>query len=212
MNDYVNQIISEDSVDGIIFDLGGVLVDIDFTRIFSVWASYAKTDIEHIKSLYNFDKYYEAHERGEINHLEYFSSLRKSLEIDITDEQFSDGWNSIFGEEIADITSILPKLSQKRPIFVLTNTNTIHQKVWEKKYTRLLSYFKQIFVSSDIGLRKPEPEIFKYVSENTGIDLKRFVFFDDMLENVTGAHSVGIRSIQVSSTTDITESLRDLLR
>jgi glucose-1-phosphatase len=212
MNDYTNQIISEDSVDGIIFDLGGVLVNIDFARVFSVWASYAKTDIEHIKSRYNFDKYYEAHERGEISQLEYFSSLRGSLEIDITDEQFSDGWNSIFGEEIADITPILQKLSQKRPLFILTNTNTIHQKVWENRYANLLSNFKQIFVSSDIGLRKPEPKIFKYVSENTGIDLKRLVFFDDMLENVTGARNVGISSIQVRSTTDISESLRDLLR
>lgn len=212
MKNFTNQVISEKSVDGILFDLGGVLIEIDFERIFIIWASYSKVSVESIKSQFTFDTHYERHERGEIGYLEYFESLRNSLGINLSDNQFIEGWNAIFGDEIVNITTLLSRLSQKRPLFLLTNTNTLHQRNWEKKYAKLLSYFQQIFVSSDIGLRKPELEVFNYISTTTGIDLNRFVFYDDTLENITGAINAGVRSIQVRSTADISESLKEILK
>ena len=91
--------ISARSIGGLLFDFGGVLAEIDFNCIFSIWASYANIDPDTIKSKFSFDSFYEQHERGEIEAPAFFESLRHSLELNLTDEQFIEGWNSLFLEE-----------------------------------------------------------------------------------------------------------------
>lgn len=71
------------SVKALLFDLGGVVIDIDFNLVFAGWAGYSNRSVEEIKSKFSFDQFYEAHERGEIDSAEYFNSLRKTLGIDI---------------------------------------------------------------------------------------------------------------------------------
>ena len=72
------------SLKALLFDLGGVVIDIDFNLVFSGWAGYSNRSVEKIKSKFSFDQFYEAHKRGEIDSAEYFNSLRKTLGIDIT--------------------------------------------------------------------------------------------------------------------------------
>ena len=86
--------IHSNSVDALLFDLGGVVIEIDFARAFSYWSLYSSQDRGIIKSRFEFDSYYECHERGEIDASEYFASLRTSLGINIRDEEFIKGWNS----------------------------------------------------------------------------------------------------------------------
>jgi putative hydrolase of the HAD superfamily len=71
--------IPSDSVEALLFDLGGVVIEIDFDRVFSHWALCSNQNLGTIKSRFTFDSYYERHERGEIEASEYFASLRRSL-------------------------------------------------------------------------------------------------------------------------------------
>ena len=75
----------------------------------------------------------------------------------------------------------------------LTNSNPTHQQVWERDYASTLSVFRKIFVSSDMGLRKPEAAAFAAISEEIGVPLERILFFDDTKANVDGALAVGIQ-------------------
>ncbi|THB77396.1 MAG: HAD family phosphatase [Desulfobulbaceae bacterium] len=202
---------SNKSVKALLFDLGGVLVDIDFNRAFNNWSNNTESSAEIIKSKFRFDSFYKSHEIGEINSGEYFDSLRKSLDIDITDQQFEDGWNSIFISEVYGISRLLRVLKKKIPMYVFSNTNNLHQRYWLNEYQSILSNFETIFTSSDLRKRKPDPEAFLSVADIIGIKPNQILFFDDLLENIHGAKKVGFKTVQVHTILDIERGIKQFV-
>lgn len=184
------------------------MIEIDFGRIFSHWASCSRQSLEIIKSRFSFDRPYQLHERGEIEAPEYFASLRKSLGLDLTDEEFVEGWNSVYVGEVPGIAALLADASGKWPIYAFTNSNSTHQREWSKRFKDVLSHFRKVFVSSEIGKRKPEREAFEIVSREIGVTPERILLFDDTLENITGARRMGMQAVHVASTRDIEACLR----
>ena len=83
-------------IDACLFDVGGVLVKIDFSLAFAHWAHCAQVPEERVAARFKADAAYEAHERGEIDCAQYFATLRTSLGIDLPDHEFEAGWNAIF--------------------------------------------------------------------------------------------------------------------
>ena len=203
---------SLNSVKALIFDLGGVVIDIDFSNVFMRWADDSNRSIEEIQSKFSYDHVYEAHERGEIDSQEYFNSLRETLGIDISDQQFEDGWNSIFKGEVPGISEFLQRAKEKVPIYAFTNSNRAHQKVWSQKFSETLSHFHDVFNSSDIGKRKPEPEAFQIVADSIGLEFHQMIFYDDSIDNIIGARKVGLNAVHVKSVLDIEESFKDIFR
>jgi FMN phosphatase YigB (HAD superfamily) len=164
-----------------------------------------------VKERFTFDEHYRKHERGEIDGQRYFASLRLSLGIDLTDEQFTEGWNSIYVKELPNIQHYLSCLSKKFPLYAFTNSNPTHQKVWEVEYQSVLSFFHTVFNSSDMGVRKPEAEALYRISGEIGIPVQRILFFDDTEENVEGAKVLGMQAVQVRSIADIEQVTAFLL-
>ncbi|MFC1533238.1 HAD family hydrolase [Thermodesulfobacteriota bacterium] len=199
------------SVDALLFDLGGVVIEIDFNRAFSHWSVYSNQDLETIKSRFKFDSYYERHERGEIKGSEYFSSLRRSLDISIRDEDFIAGWNSIYVGEIPGVATVLADIKEKLPIYAFTNSNLTHQSIWSIKYRHILNLFRKVFVSCEMGMRKPESEAFRTISREIGVRLERILFFDDSPENISGAKKIGMQAVHVESSNDIEIGLKGFL-
>jgi putative hydrolase of the HAD superfamily len=203
--------ISSNSVEALLFDLGGVVIEIDFDRVFSHWALSSNQSLEIIRSKFTFDSNYERHERGEIEALEYFASLRKSMGINITDKEFMAGWNSLYVGEMPGVSTLLSRVGEKLPIYAFTNSNVTHQLVWSKMFKQVLSLFREVFVSSEIGKRKPEPAAFHAISNDIGVKLENILFFDDSLENIEGAEKVGIQTVHVTSPQDIEIDLKAFL-
>ena len=185
------------------FDLGGVVFDIDFENAFSHWATHAGVPVETIVSRYRVDEWYEQHERGEIGAAEYFDALRDSLVITISDEQFAAGWNTIFEQESAGVFELLQSLGSRIPIYAFSNSNVTHQEFWERKYVKTLGLFREVFVSCDLGLRKPEAAAFRYVVAAIDTEPENILFFDDTRENVDAARDIGMTAIHVRSVADI---------
>ena len=96
------------------------------------------------------------------------------------------------------------------PCFAFTNSNPTHQIFWMSSYQRVVESFHQIFVSSDLGLRKPEREAFEAIADATGIDLDAMLFFDDTEENVRGAEAVGMQAIHVKGHLDVKQALSEI--
>src|SRR2546421_13038946 len=93
--------------DALLFDLGGVVIDIDFSRAFAHWAACAGCDERLVRERFSPDAVYNRHEIGEIGIDEYFANLRSSLGIDLTHAQFLEGWNAIFIGEVPGIAGLL---------------------------------------------------------------------------------------------------------
>lgn len=194
--------------DALLFDLGGVLLEIDFGRAFAAWGAAAGVPAADIAALFSFDAAYAAHERGEISASGYFAALRRSLAIDLSDAQFLAGWNAIFIGEVSAVRGLLAAAARRYPLYLLSNTCAVHRAHWWPRFTDLLQPFAALFLSFEIGLRKPDAEVFAHVARRIGVAAPRIAFFDDTAENVAGARRAGLQAFCVRSPADLAAALR----
>jgi HAD superfamily hydrolase (TIGR01509 family) len=198
------------AVEALLFDLGNVLIDVDFGRAISEWATGANAAEERIAACFVPDDAYCAHERGELSEAQYFASLRKSLGIDLTNEQFLSGWNAIFGEPIEGMERLVGALARDFPVYVFSNTNKAHRMHWEPRYRALLAPVRQVICSCDIGVRKPDAIAFAKVAKLMGVAPSRIGFFDDLEENVAGGRAAGLQAFRVTCAADVRKALLQL--
>ena len=187
----------------LLFDFGGVLIEIDFDRVFARWAELAGVDAALVKQRFDHGEPYQRHERGEIDAPAFFAAMRARLEIDLTDADFAEGWQQVFGPEIEPTVALLPRLATRIPIHLFSNTNRMHFDYWSKRYARALAPLDRWFISCQMGLRKPERASFEHVARELGVPLKRILFFDDTLANVEGARAAGVPTVWVRSPADV---------
>jgi putative hydrolase of the HAD superfamily len=195
-------------IDVLLFDFGGVIVEIDFGRAFAAWASAAGVPPASVAARFRFDDAYAAHERGEIGAAAYFASLRHTLGIELSDGQFLAGWNAIFVGEVAGARELIAAAAARRPLYLFSNTCEAHRQHWMPRFEALLRPFTQRFLSCEIGLRKPDPEAFAHVARLIGVPPQRIAFFDDSAQNVAGARAAGMRAFLVRSPAEVAAALR----
>jgi len=198
-------------VQAILFDLGGVLIEVDFEKALAHWGRCANTEIALLRSRFSIDAFYEAHERGDIAADAYFSSLRSSLGIDLPKAEFEAGWNAVLGSEISATCALLPLLRQRFPLYLFSNSNPTHHRHWQQSCAGMLSHFERIFVSSSIGRRKPDVEAFLHVAREIGMAPRHILFFDDALENIDGALRAGFQAVHAQSARCVQDALARLL-
>ncbi|MGA2805769.1 MAG: HAD family phosphatase [Acidimicrobiales bacterium] len=198
------------AIQALLFDLGGVVIGVDFKRAFRIWADLARCDPAELEQGFSFDEAYEQHERGEIDTAGYFGALRRSLGLSLSDEQLTAGWNDIYLGVIAGMPALLSAASRHFPLYAFTNSNPTHRDAWAGRFANELSVFRSIFVSSDLGLRKPDPEAFAAVAARTSLQVSELLFFDDAPDNVEGARIAGMPAVLVKSTTDVRKALMRL--
>jgi putative hydrolase of the HAD superfamily len=203
----------EDGVEALLFDLGRVVFELDMTRVHARWANLAGLPVVDVARRYYSHvagrEDYQRYERGEASDRDFFEHLRCALEFDLTDEQLLDGWNLIFVGEMPGIRRILSRAQQEVPLYVFSNTNAAHQAYWSVHFADLLAPFRKIYVSNEVGARKPEVVAFQAVAADMGVAPQRILFFDDLAANIAGAQASGLRAVQVTASADIERALRD---
>ncbi|HUP29233.1 MAG TPA: HAD-IA family hydrolase [Usitatibacter sp.] len=201
----------KDEIDALLFDFGGVIIAIDFDRVFARWAELAGVPFAQVKERFSHGEAYQQHERGEIDITAYFASLRKDLGIDLTDAQFADGWQQVFGSEFPQTVSLLRALEPRVALHLLSNTNATHYAYWSNRYAEALRPLRKRFISSEMGVRKPERESFDRVAAGIGVPLERILFFDDTEANLEGARAAGMKTVLVRSPEDVARATRSWL-
>lgn len=202
--------IRPESVEVLLFDLGGVVIDIDFQRCMARWARSAGREVTDISSRFSFDAAYKAHERGALAIAGYLQSLRRTLSLDLTDEQLLAGWNDIYVGVNAEIV-LLAQVKAELRLYAFTNSNPTHQAIWSQRFAAELEVFTSTFVSSEIGYRKPDRPGFDYVTSLIGTadptPSSNILFFDDSPKNVAGALDAGMQAVHVTSTKSVRSAL-----
>lgn len=193
----------------LVFDLGGVLVDVDFGRALKAWSARSALPAAELQRAFAFDAAYERHERGEITAHEYFAHLRSQLQLTAGPEEIEAGWNAIFVSEIAETRMLVEKARRKLPCYALTNTNASHMKRWSALYPQVVLAFERIFASHEMGLRKPERSAFDYVCRALALAPESILFFDDLAENIEAARAAGLRGVLVRTPQDVADALRE---
>jgi putative hydrolase of the HAD superfamily len=203
-------LLSPGSADALLFDLGRVVLDIDFDRTLACWAGHAGCEPAQLAGRFGLNEIYHRHETGEISDAEFFAGLRNTLGIGISDAQFLEGWNAIFAGEMPGIAPLLARATKRLPLYAFSNTNSAHVEHFSVAYAGVLGHFREMFLSSAIGLRKPEAAAFDHVVKAIGVPAERIVFFDDLTENIEGARERGLTAVHVKSPDDVAETLAAL--
>jgi putative hydrolase of the HAD superfamily len=201
---------SKETVKVLLFDLGNVIINVDFAEAIKVWSAYAKVNPENLKSRFIFDASYERHERNELTGSEYFASLRRLLNVNLTDAQLEEGWNAIYKGEVPGIQTWLKQAKKSFQLYAFSNTNPLHWAYATEHYAEALRLFDKVFTSSELKKRKPSRESFEAVVTEIGVPAHEILFFDDLLENVTGARAAGVQAVQVTSVEDTKRALEYL--
>jgi glucose-1-phosphatase len=196
--------------EALLFDLGRVVLDIDFNKAIACWAGHAGCEADVIARRFVRAEAYRHHETGKISDAAYFDSLRASLGIDLSDAQFLEGWNAIFAGEMPGIAPLLERAAESLPLYAFSNTNSAHVEHFSQAYAGVLGHFREMFLSSTIGLRKPDAAAYDHVVQTIGVAAERIVFFDDLAENVEGARAYGLAAVHVRSSADVADALTAL--
>ena len=159
--------LSPGSTDVLLFDIGRVVLDIDFNKVMTSWAGHAGCTPAELASRFVVDDSFKHHEVGKIDDAAFFRNLRGSLGIGITDDQFLEGWNAIFAGEMPGIAPLLANAAKRMPLYAFSNTNPAHVAHFSTAYSDVLGHFREIFLSSTIGLRKPDAEAYDHVVKRT---------------------------------------------
>lgn len=198
------------SVDVLLFDLGRVVLDINFDSVMATWADHAGCAPAELASRFVVNDSFKHHETGRIDDATFFADLRQSLGVGLTDAQFLEGWNAIFAGEMPGIAPLLAGAAQRLPLYAFSNTNPAHVTHFSKAYADVLSHFREIFLSSSIGLRKPDAEAYDHVVKAIGVPASRILFFDDSAANIEGARARGLHAVHVTSMDDVARALTAL--
>jgi putative hydrolase of the HAD superfamily len=202
--------LSPNSADALLFDLGRVVLDIDFNRALACWADHAGCAPSELAARFVREESYRHHEVGKIEDAAYFDSLRASLGIGISDAQFLEGWNAIFTGEMPGIAPLLKRAAGRLPLYAFSNTNRPHVEYFSQKYAEVLGHFREMFLSSTIGLRKPDAAAYDHVVKAIGVPASRIVFFDDLADNIEGARARGLTAVHVTAPDDVAKALAAL--
>ncbi len=203
-------LLSPSSADALLFDLGRVVLDIDFNKVMTIWAGHAGRTSADVIARFVVDDHFKHHETGAIDDAAFFKNLRSTLGIAISDDQFLEGWNAIFTGEMPGIAPLLERAAKRLPLYAFSNTNPPHVAHFSKTYSDVLGHFREIFLSSTIGLRKPDAAAYDHVVKAIGVPADRIVFFDDSADNIAGAKARGLIGVHVGSTDDVAKALADL--
>lgn len=202
--------LSPGSADALLFDIGRVVLDINLEKVMDVWASHAGCAPTDLIGRFAVSDHFKHHEVGKIDDAAFFESLRTSLGIGLSDDQFLEGWNAIFIGEMPGIAQLLARAGKHLPLYAFSNTNPAHVAHFSTAYADVLGHFREVFLSSSIGLRKPDAEAYDHVVKAIGLPASRIVFFDDSLGNIEGARAYGLKAVHVTQPDDVAKALAAL--
>ena len=188
-----------EAYEALIFDLGKVVFDLSFAKVFQFWAAASGQSAEVISRNFQFDALFDEFEKGEVSAKEFRAEISARLGLQLTDALFDEGWCSLYLDAYEGIDELLSNLKKRYRLVALTNTNSIHAQAWKTKYRVSLGHFDKVFCSHEIKTRKPEAQAYLNVLDYLGTKPQQTIFLDDSYANIEGAARLGIKSILVAS-------------
>ena len=192
----------------VMFDLGGVLVRRQPERIVAAVAKDTKLPADRLRQELAGSKWIDQFELGQIGPRQLHEALAGSLNLPWTFEQFVAAWNGILSEN-TDTTWMLESLRSRYKLLVLSNTNVLHDEHIRQSWP----VFAQVhywIASYQVGLRKPEPQIYELALQRADIPPEAAVYVDDTEEFVLAARRLGLKAIHFREGLQLDAELRHL--
>lgn len=187
-------------IKNIIFDLGGVFIDIDFSKTEKSFEQLGLSNFHQFFSQHTASPLFELLETGKIYPAEFYHQFRKQTKTTLTDDQIKDAWNALLGTFPTERLQWLNNIKQRYNIYLFSNTNIIHYNAFQQIYQQCtgLDNFDNLFIkahySHELGLRKPYPHSFITLMQIENLIPEETLFIDDTIGNIEGAKMAGLQT------------------
>jgi HAD superfamily hydrolase (TIGR01509 family) len=184
----------------IIFDLGGVLIDLNYQLTISAFENLGITDFKSLYSQANQSGLFDAYETGKISTQRFINEVLNFMPSKCNPNLIVKAWNAMILDFKKDKHDLLVSLKKEHRLFLLSNTNALHvDKVfseWSKlSKAPMESFFDKVYFSHQIGMRKPDSEIFLHVCNENNLNPNDTLFIDDSAQHIKGAEKVGLKTL-----------------
>ncbi len=188
------------NIRNIIFDFGGVILDIDPVQTLNQLKSLGVKDLDIFQSPEFQHEVMGKFERGVLTPEVFRDKVRSFIGNSLCDQDIDDAWNALLLDIPKERIAVLEEVKKHYPIFLLSNSNEIHYDMYLRDLQLRFGYreFDQLFTkayfSFDLHLSKPDPEIFEFVMYQHKLDPEETLFIDDTAEHIESAKKLGIRT------------------
>ncbi len=186
-------------IQNIIFDLGGVLLNLDMQKTETAFTEMGVKKFKDLFALGHAASFFKEYEVGSINDDEFITALQNLAGIQAERSTVIAGWNAMLRDFPTERIELLVRLKKNYRIFLFSNTNAIHLTAFQKTYSDtfggnlLDTLFEKTWYSHDIKRRKPDVKAFEYVLQDAQLVPHETLFIDDALVNVEGARAAGMQ-------------------
>jgi len=197
---FIAELISMASIKNIIFDMGGVLMNLDYNKTTNAFRDLGYHDFEKMYSMLAVNNVFDNLETGKIEEAEFYKVMLEAGNGSANKEQITLAWNAMLLDFRETSLQFLKELGQSYRLFLLSNTNSIHKTAFDANFrnqTGLASldeFFSKAYYSHQVGLRKPGREIFRFVELDAGISAAETLFIDDLHANIETAMNLGFKT------------------
>ena len=195
------------NIKAIIFDLGAVILNINYQNTID---GFSKLGVKNASSFYSKKaqtNLFNQIETGDITAEKFLAELQKET-TNASINQVSEAWNAMLLELPENRLALIQSLKKKYSIYLLSNTNTIHidalkKKIENRKWRKFCDLFDKMYLSHELGLRKPNAAIFEYILKEQNLKPEEVFFIDDSPEHIEGANKLGIKTHHLKNEEEI---------
>ncbi|HLW21031.1 MAG TPA: HAD family phosphatase [Cyclobacteriaceae bacterium] len=192
------------NIKNLIFDMGNVIIDIDIDLTLKELKSDLSENEFSLADEFMKSELHAAFESGNIDEKEFRNGIRMAFNREWKDEWIDQVWNTLLLTIPKERIKLLKTLRKDYNLYLLSNTNSIHFKVVEEIFKKdhpedsFLGLFDKVFLSHEMGLRKPDKKIYEKVVEEIEANPEQCLFFDDLQENLNAAKEVGLQTYLIN--------------
>lgn len=203
-----------EEIDLVVFDLGGVIINLDYQRTEDAFVALGLTDFKQIYSQLAQTDLFDLFETGKVSPFHFINRLLDQLPKGCNGNQVVHAWNAMILDFPKERLDWLIKLKDKKRIALLSNTNELHETAVRFSlqkavgHQRLEDYFHNTYLSHRIQLRKPHPETFLHICELENVQPERALFIDDSIQHVEGALKAGLKVIHKTNDIEIEQLIQ----
>ena len=186
-------------IDAIIFDFGGVIIEVNMEMPYHKLLCLSQNPNDDlIKNLKNLAFSYEI---GKINNQDFIDGIKSIIKLNLEDKEIQTIWNQMLGNVPSYMGKLLAHIKQEKRTFILSNTNPIHLEEAKRRFQESVkeysfdSLFEKTYYSHEIGLHKPDHNIYSYVVKDSNLIPHRTLFIDDNYRNIEEAKKFGLQTI-----------------
>lgn len=193
----------DEKIEAIIFDFGGVVINIDYDATIQAFKDLGIDNFDELYSQAAQSDLFNSIETGKISPQHFINGLLQLLPSGTSPNAVAKAWNAMILDIPSDRIELLFSLKENYQIYLLSNTNSLHIDDAIRKWNDVSSetidkVFNHVYLSHEMGMRKPDLEIFETVCKEQNINPETTLFIDDSIQHIEGAKKAGLNTYYLS--------------